>query len=309
MAKYKFDWNKVKEDIVESDKKKDYKDVRFWKPTVDEKGNATAVIRFLPSQDGTPFVKFHTHNFQYMVDGQKKFWIKNCINDFGYDRECPICKKNQEYYNSSFDSDKKIATARKRKLNFVSNILVIKNPAKPEEEGKVFLYNYGLKIYEKIKDKMFPSDEKKALGEGSYDEYIPFDLYEGADFLFEQCKQGEYPNYDKSTFLKQKAVGTDKFIDTVMEQVYDLSEFVGEDKYPSNEEVVKALSSILGLSASTVLNEAGNDTTSPFGDDDIPNFDNTMNTTEQVDPKPNTASESTGATTDDEEADFFKNLR
>ena len=307
MAKYKFDFSKTKEDILAGDKKKDYKDVRFWKPTVDDKGNATAVIRFLPMQNGTPFVKFHTHNFKYMVDGVAKFYIKNCINDFGYDRECPVCKKNTEYWNSTFKADKDIASARKRKLNFISNILVIKNPAKPEEEGKVYLYNFGQKIYDKIKDKMFPSDEKKALGEGSYDEYVPFDLYEGADFLFEQVKQGDYPNYDKSTFLKQKAVGTDKVIEAIMDQVYDLNEFIAEDKYISNDEVIKILGNVLGLSIPRTLTEDNSGfqditTSTPTPIDDIPDFSATKDSViDSLVDEPNTI--------DPAEADFFRNLR
>lgn len=249
MASYKFDWGKVKEDVKSSEKKKGYEpDSRFWKPTVDDKGNATAVIRFLPDKEGTPFIKFYSHNFNYMVDGVKKYWIRNCINTFGYDKECPICKKNQEYWNSSFKSDKDIASQRKRKLNFIANILVVKNPNKPEEEGKVFLYQFGQKIYDKIKDKMFPSDEIKALGE--YDEYVPFDLYEGANFKLVQVKQGEYPNYDKSEFGKQTPVGSDKQINVVMEQTHPINEFIADDKFPTNKEVIEKLGAILGLTTS-----------------------------------------------------------
>ena len=310
MSKFKFDWNAVKENIVdeEKSKKKSFeKDTRYWKPTVDEKGNATAIIRFLPDIEGTPFAKVYTHNFTYSIDGVKKYWIKNCINTFGYDRECPICKKNQEYWKSSFESDKAIASQRKRKLVFTSNILVIKNPNNPDEEGKIYLYNYGQKIYDKIKDKMFPSDEAKALGEGTYDEFIPFDLYEGADFKLVQVKQGEFPNYDKSEFSKQKPVGTDKMIEKVMSEVHLLSEFTAEEKFPTNEDVVTALGSILGLTKSDtkskvtkseVIEEDVEDLTSnPIEEDDIPDF--------KSDIKSNTEATSDG----DEEADFFKNLR
>lgn len=312
MAKYQFDWNKVKEDIKDGDKKKGFeKDTRFWKPTVDEKGNAIAIIRFLPDANGTPFAKYYTHNFSYMADGVKKYWIRNCVNTFGYDRECPICKKNQEYWNSSFESDKKIASDRKRKLTFVSNIVVLKNPAHPEDEGKVFLFQYGQKIYDKIKQKMFPSDELKALGEGMYDEYIPFDLYEGANFKLVQVKQGDYPNFDQSEFDKQKPLGSDKVIDAVMGKVYDLSEFLADDKFPTNEEVIQKLGTILGLAvpvASTTSTGATNspkltDTTSDalFGGDDIPDH-----------PSPSTAAnvvESTSSEEEELDAMFFKNLK
>lgn len=305
MGKYKFDWGKVKEEVKNSGKKAFEADPRFWKPTVDEKGNATAIIRFLPDREGTPFAKYYQHNFKYMLDGVKKFYIHNCINTFGYDKECPICKKNQEYYNSDFDSDKAIASERKRKLIFVSNILVIKNPAKPEDEGKVFLYQYGVKIYDKIKDKMFPSDETKALGEGMYDEYVPFDLEEGADFKFIQVKQGDYPNYDKSEFLKQKPVGNEKFIDKVMSEVHDLSEFTSEDKFISNEEVIKKIGKLLCIKETASTDTTTSTTTDNGADDDIPFFDNTPDTSS--DPTDDLSSPEPSSSGDDD-VDFFKNL-
>jgi hypothetical protein len=310
MAKFTFDWNKVKDGIVESDKKKGFqKDARFWRPTVDKDGNATAVIRFLPDREGNPFIKYHQHNFKYMIDGNKKFYIKNCINDFGFDRECPVCKKNSEYWASSFEEDKKIASARKRKLIYVSNILVVKNPDCPEDEGKVFLYSYGEKIYGKAKEKMFPSDKVKELGE--YDEYIPYDLYEGANFTLQQEKQGEFPNYDKSTFGKQCAVGSDKVIEKIMDQVYDLNEFTTEDKYPTNEEVVKLLGALLGIaesSTSTTAEPKKPDTSTQepledvsstgLVDDDLPFItDDTV------------GAEATEPSSDEEDDEFFKNLQ
>lgn len=298
MSKFKFSWDKVKETVQEESKKKTYKDERLWKPTVDEKGNATAIIRFIPDQSGTPYVKYHTHNFSYMLDGVKKYWIRNCINTFGYDKECPICKKNQEYWNSAFDSDKSIASQRKRKLVFMANILVIKNPADPEAEGKVFLYSFGQKIYDKIKDKMFPSDELKSLGE--YDEYVPFDLYEGANFKLVQVKQGDFPNYDKSEFLKQSPVGKEKEIEVIMEKTYDLSEFVTEDKFPTNEEVITKLGSLLGLSSKT---EAPKPKKEIVVEEDLEDIG--------INPLSESSNEDDVSldSEDDEDEDFFKNLK
>lgn len=301
-GKYKFDWNKVKEDVKQQEKKGFVKDERFWRPTLDEKGNATAIIRFLPDQTGTPWAKIYTHNFNYMLDGVKKYWIQNCVNTFGYDRECPICKKNQEYWNSSFESDKKIASARKRKLEYTSNILVIKNPANPEDEGKVFLFKYGVKIFDKIKEKMFPSDEMKSLGEGMYEEYIPFDLYDGANFIFVQKKQGDYPNFDNSKFDSRKPLGTDDKIGLVMSKVYDLSPFMEEDKFPTNDKVISTLGSILGLTAteSTQKETPKQDNSDLFtSDNDIPDFprDTVNDTSDNSDD------------VDDVDDDFFKNLK
>jgi len=316
MAKFKFDWDKVKQDIKDGEKKGGFKkDERFWKPTVDDKGNATAVIRFLPDPNGNPWVKLYTHNFSYMNDGVKKYWINNCVNTFGYDRECPICKKNQEYWNSAFEADKKIASLRKRKLEYIANIVVLKNPAHPEDEGKVFLYKFGEKIYGKIKEKMFPSEEMKALGEGMYEEFVPFDLYEGAHFILVQTKQGDYPNYDSSKFDKVKPLGSDKVIESVMGRVYDTSEFIAEDKFPTNEKVIEVLGSLLGIaqagkSAPTApvadkSDEGIEDITSGSIDDLADDFPESF-TGKQPEAETN---DEAPAASDDEDADFFRNLR
>jgi hypothetical protein len=246
--KYSFDWDGLKEKIIteEKTKKKGFeKDTRFWKHTVDDQGKAAAIIRFIPDTDGNPFVKYYSHSFDYMVDGVKKYWIKNCINTFGYEKECPVCKKNQEYWNSSFEQDKKIASQRKRKLVFVSNILVIKNPANPEDDGKVFLYQYGQKIYEKMKALMFPSAED--LLDEDFKSFVPFDLEVGAEFLLKVKKQGDFPNYDDSKFGNQKKLGTEKEIDKIMEKTYLLEEFMKDDKFPTNEETIKVLGTVLGI--------------------------------------------------------------
>lgn len=250
MAKYKFDWDGLKDKIQkeETSKKKTFeKDTRFWRHTADDQGKAAAVIRFIPDKDGNPFVKYYTHSFDYMVDGVKKYWIRNCINTFGYDKDCPICKKNMEYWNSPFEQDKKLASQRKRKLVFVSNILVVKNPANPDDEGKVFLYQYGQKIYDKMKQLMFPSDED--MLDPDFKSFIPFDLEEGADFLLKVKKQGDFPNYDDSKFSGQKPLGDDKKIDSVMAKTYELNEFMAPEKFPANEETIKTLGSVLGIAA------------------------------------------------------------
>lgn len=248
-GKFKFDWDALKENIQKEDSKKKTfeKDQRFWSPTKDSAGLANAVFRFIPDKEGNPFIKLYSHSFDYMNDGNKKYWIKNCVNTFGYDRECPICAKNMEYWNSAYESDKAIASKRKRKLQFISNIYIVKNPGNPEDEGKVFLFKYGQKIYDKIKALMFPSEAD--LADEDFISFVPFDLYDGADFKLKVEKQGDFPNYDKSAFSAQKplAAGDDKKIEKIMAATYDLSEFLKDDQFPTNEETMKVLGKVLGL--------------------------------------------------------------
>lgn len=301
--KFKFDFQKVVDQVKEEGTKKDYSDSRFWKVPKDEKNNGMAIIRFIPDMDGTPFVKYYSHNFNYMLNGVKKYYIKNCVSTFGFEMGCPICAKNTEYWNSPYESDKDLARQRKRKVNYVSNILVIKDTVKPENEGKVMLYAYGQKIYDKIKARMNPSETD--LEDPDFVSFIPFDLYEGANFKIKVKDQGGYPNYDDSEFSPQSALekGDDKAIEKIMKQTHKLSEFLGEDLFPKNEEVIKMVGSLLGMSTSK-------------NDEDAPKEEKKSKPAKKEEPKADEEDDMNFSTDEpeektsssDEDEEFFKNL-
>lgn len=330
--KFKFSWDKVKEDIKSNESgggsKNFQKDERFWTPTKNEDGNGTAIIRFLPDMDGTPFVKIYNHGFPYQNNGKKFWWIRNCINTFGYDQKCPICEKNMELWNSAFESDKSIASSRKRKLQYYSNIMVIKNPNKPEDEGKIFLYKYGKKIFDKIAEKMNPTEDM--LLDEDYVQFVPFDLYTGSDFLLtvtsvagDKTKGDIYNNYDKSKFSKQKPLfgGDDKKIEDVMGKTHLLSEFIDIKEFPTNEEVVKSLSGVLGIDADSYNDEAAKpqtkkkepkpdkdveevtESTTFDSDDEMPSWDKSSDT------KEDSEDSSDAGDSEDDDFEFFKNLK
>lgn len=251
--KNKFNWSKIKDDIEKEkdSKSKKWNDDRLfrpdWKAAVAK--NKFYTIRFLPDQEGNPFVHYYTHSFQYPnSDGTgKKWYINNCISTFGWDPKCPICAKNSEYYDSAFESDKALGKERARKQHWVSNVLVVNDPINPDNNGKVFLYKYGYKIYQKIEKQMFPSEID--LADEDFQEFVPFDLFNGADFKLKITMQGEYPNYDTSSWSKIKAVanGDETKLDAIMEQTHDLSEFLDPKKYPTVEETNTQLAHILGV--------------------------------------------------------------
>lgn len=249
--KNKFNWNKIKEDIEkERSKKKGYDDPRFWVPDWKEAVAKSVffTFRFLPDQEGTPFVKYYHHAFKYEKDNGVKWYINNCISTFGWDPKCPICAKNSEYYDSAFESDKNIAKERGRKVNFVSNVLIINDPIHPENNGRVALYKYGVKIYEMIEKRLFPTPAE--LADEDYIQFIPFDLMEGADFKLKIEMQGEFPNYSTSEWTRPKPVmkGESEKIDEIMEKTVLLSEFVDPKKYPTIEETVSQVGHLLGVS-------------------------------------------------------------
>ena len=66
----------------------------------------------------------------------------------------PVSEENTRLWNTGLDSDKEIARKRKRKLSYYSNIMVVSDPKHPENEGKVFLFKFGKKIFDKITEAM-----------------------------------------------------------------------------------------------------------------------------------------------------------
>lgn len=223
--------------LEDTENKKDYKDDRFWRPELDSSSNGYAVFRFLPACEGEdlPWAKYYSHAFQ----GRGGWFIENCLTTNG--GKCPVCEINTELWNSGLEKDKDIARTRKRKLHYVSNILVVSDPANPSNEGKVFLFKYGKKIFDKIQAVMQPEfpDEQPVN---------PFDFWSGADFRLKVRKVAGYINYDKSEFSQPSPVlgGDDKKLETLWKTQYPLSEFTDAKNFKTYNELKTRLTEVLG---------------------------------------------------------------
>lgn len=234
---------------------KSFKDERYWEPTVDKAGNGFATIRFLDApgvdgEDGLAFVKLFTHGFQ----GPTGAWyIENSRTTIG--EEDPVSNYNTQLWNSGVEDNKKKATNQKRKLNYISNILVVKDPACPANEGKTFLFKYGKKIFDKIKDKAGIADEAApdAIVDPDEVKFNPFNFWEGANFKLKIRKVEGYRNYDKSEFESQSAIfgGDDKKIEDMWKKLYSLKAEVAPDKFKSFDELQKKLNTVLGLNGAS----------------------------------------------------------
>jgi hypothetical protein len=208
-------------------------DDRFWKLIVDAKtGIGYAKLRFLPApkDEEVPWARVWSHGFQ----GPAGSWfIENCPTTLD-GRPCPVCKENNKLWNSGVERDKEVARARKRKLTYISNILVIEDPARPENNGKTFLYKYGKKIHDKVMELIEPQfpDQKPAN---------PFDLWEGCDFKLKAQKVAGYQNYDKSEFTEPSELhaGDDAQKEKTWEGEFPLSEFLKEDQFKDFEDLGK----------------------------------------------------------------------
>ena len=220
---------------------KSYGDDRFWKPDVDKSGNGYAIIRFLPAGEGEdlPWVKYWDHGFKGPT-GQ--WYIENSLTSIGQDD--PVSEMNSELWNSGIEANKDVVRQRKRRLHYVSNIMVVEDPSNPANNGKVFLFKFGKKIFDKIMDVMQPqfADE---------DPVNPYDFWEGANFKLKIRKVEGYRNYDKSEFAAPSAVhgGDDEKLEGVYNTLYKLQDFVDPKNYKPYAELKAKLMRVIGENA------------------------------------------------------------
>jgi hypothetical protein len=266
---------------------------KFWKPELDRSGNGYAVIRFLdaPAVDGDdalPWVKIFDHGFQGPTG---KWYIENSLTTIG--QKDPLSEHNSALWNSGIEANKEIARKQKRRLKYYANILVIEDSKNPENEGKVMLFKFGKKIFEKINNAMNPEfeDEKP---------FNPFDFWKGANFKLKIRKVEGYQNYDKSEFEAPSALfdGDDDRIEQIWKQSHSLKAFLDPKEFKSYDELKAKLDMVLGLSGG-----AGNAVRSTAAD-----FDDEVDApvAKAVAPKPK--AKITEVTDEDDDLNYFASL-
>jgi len=214
-------------------------DERLWKPVMDKSGNGYAVIRFLPAPDGEdlPWAKMFSHAFQ----GNGGWYIENSLTTIG--GKDPLGELNRELWNSGNDADKETVRKQKRKLSFYANIYVVKDPANPQNEGGVFLYKFGKKIFDKIMEAMQPEfEDEEAIN--------PFDFWQGANFKLKLKKVAGYWNYDSSEFASVgPLLDDDDALEAIWKKEYSLSALVAPDQFKSYDDLKKRLDMVLGTTS------------------------------------------------------------
>jgi hypothetical protein len=221
-------------------------DDRFWQPAVDKAGNGYAVIRFLPAPAGEdiPFVRLFDHGFK---GPSGKWYIENSLTSIG--QKDPVSEYNSYLWNLSSDDNspsRKQARAQKRRLHYISNIYVVKDPANPENEGKVFLFKYGKKIFDKLNDLMNPQFPDEAP-------INPFDFWQGANFNLKIRNLEGYRNYDKSEFSKSSPLlDDDEELEKLWKKEYPLQAFFAPENFKSYDDLKTKLNAVLEVAGTTV---------------------------------------------------------
>jgi hypothetical protein len=254
------------------------KDDKFWKPEVDKAGNGYAVIRFLPApsvdgEDALPWVKVFNHGFQ----GPGGWYIENSLTTLN--QKDPVSEYNTQLWNSGVEANKEIARKQKRRLSYICNVYVVEDSKNPDNEGKVFLFKFGAKIFDKINEAMNPAfEDEKAMN--------PFDFWTGANFKLKIRKVEGYQNYDKSEFAAPAPLlSDDGKLEEIWKSEHSLKEHLDPANFKSYDELKAKLNKVLGLDGAPLVSRT---------------------TVEQAKAAPKRVESST--TEDDDDMDYFSKL-
>jgi hypothetical protein len=271
--------------------KKSYTDETMWKPELDKTGNGYAVVRFLPTPDGEemPWVSYFDHGFQ----GPGGWYIEKSLTTLN--KQDPVSEYNTQLWNTGIEANKEIARKQKRRLHYVSNVYVVSDPKNPDNEGKVFKYRYGKKIFEALKEAISPAfEDEKAIN--------PFDLRdEGANFKIKIRKVDGYWNYDKSEFDSVTPLFDDEAkLNQVFGQVHSLSDVIAPSEFKTYEELKEKLERVLGSASTSTAESVSQDM------EEVP-WSN-VNTESVADEPVVPTAETSTPQEEDDAMDYFKNL-
>jgi hypothetical protein len=275
-------------------KQKSFSDDTMWKPELDKTGNGYAVVRFLPTPEGEemPWVSYFDHGFQ----GPGGWYIEKSLTTIN--KQDPVSEYNSQLWNTGIEANKDIARKQKRRLHYVSNVYVISDPKNPDNEGKVFKYRYGKKIFESLREAISPAfDDEIAIN--------PFDLRgEGANFKIKIRKVDGYWNYDKSEFDKPAPLFDDEDkLNEVFGSIHSLSGIIAPSEFKTYEELQERLQRVLGTVGS-------NSTAESIAQDEgeVP-WENVNTETVATEPVIESVETSAGVSADEDDAmDYFKKL-
>lgn len=271
---------------------------KYWKPTRDTAGNGFAIIRFLdaPQGEDMPFVRLWDHGFQ----GPGGWYIENSLTTLNKDD--PVSEYNSKLWNTGLETDKEQARKQKRRLHYIANVYIIKDSGNPDNEGKVFLFKFGKKIWDKLNDLMNPSfEDEKPVN--------PFDLWEGANFRLKIRQFEGYANYDKSEFdTSAPLFEDDEKMEAVWKQSHSLQDILDPKNFKSYDDLKAKMVRVLGISGSDAGLRSAASASAEQEYDELDMSSLASSKKEAAAPSQKQAEPAPSAGEDDDDLEFFRNL-
>jgi hypothetical protein len=237
----KYNWDSLKKNLQQGvgEQKSDFTDPREWKLQRDENDNGTAIIRLLPGKGGTTpsIVRIYEHSFRFFNKATNKYrWYIEPSPASIKDLPCPVSEVYYELGDIGTEEAKKLQKSISRSVKFISNILVVKDPANPENDGKIFYWKYGVKLFEKFQNALEPTETQLKAGKKPIE---LFDPEEGANIVLDIARAGQFLNYDGTTIeTPSRAFDTDEEMDeAVLEKCHDLTEFISPEHFKPYSEL------------------------------------------------------------------------
>jgi hypothetical protein len=183
------------EDFLKPEPQAQGGDANIYKPypELGKDGVYKSLIRFLPNIANPKKSKIH----KYYV------WLKDPVDNSNFVADCPstVGKKSilkdifWKLKNSPSAKDQELAKSFSRKEDYYALIQVVKDPSKPELEGKIMVFKFGKKVADMIEQQIKPEYGTPCN---------PFDLFEGKNFGVHVRKVGDWNNYDLCQFVGEK---------------------------------------------------------------------------------------------------------
>ena len=257
-----FDWNSLKENLqkdalTEGNKKYEVDD-RFYKLSRDKNDNGGALIRFVVDKNSKPFVKMTKITARHPKEtGNKRF-----VSEWS-----PLTIGKPDPFNEKFiklwteEGRKEEAKKYSRAFRYITNIVVIKDPANPENEGKTFLLDMSPTLFQKLKEAIEPTEAEIALGAESK---AVFDPINGYSFLLKVSKANTgFLSYETSKFKEETSAIYKNVAEAekeIKKNTYDLSEFLKPENFLSYEELQQKLAWFDGGDAKETAEETAKET-------------------------------------------------
>ena len=223
------------------EKKADYGDDRFYKLKRDENGNGAAIIRFLPDSN----MKLLQQIYKINVNNQKgneRRWVSE-LSPQNINQPDPFHKAWADLWQAG---KKEEARRFARQTRFYTNILVVKDPANPANEGKVFLLDLSQSLKAILENLMFPSEADKALG---VEPKALFNPLQGHNFKLVSAKEPTgFIGYTKSSVVEQVTSifnSKEEAVTFIKENCYDLDEFLRPEAYKTYDELQQKLDYVM----------------------------------------------------------------
>jgi len=192
----------------------------------------TFTVRILPNikDPNKTFLHYYSYGWNSFADGK----LINVVSPTTWNQRDPIAEEGYRIRRNGTEEEKDKARALNRKENWLVNVYVVDDPARPENNGQIKVLRFGRQLNKIIMDAI-EGDDAADFGPRIFD-LSP----NGCNFRIKVEKQGDYPTYVSSKFALPKAIPgiDDNKIQEIYNSVFDLESYLTVKSYDELKETL-----------------------------------------------------------------------